>query len=116
LLPDCGYGLWLCLFTLPSNPRSRELLLNHAPIQIDDVQYTPSLDTVKQVFSVYGPLAKMQLLYRAGAWQALVQYAEPAAAAAARSYLNGHAMYPGGANKVRGGSALSCAAQGHWRI
>ena len=65
------------------------------------MQYTPSLDAMKQVFSVYGALAKMQLLYRAGAWQALVQYAEPAAAAAARSYLNGHAMYPGGANKVR---------------
>jgi hypothetical protein len=64
------------------------------------VQYNPTLEALSEVFTVYGPLAKAQLLYRGGAWQALVQYREPAAAAAAKQYLNGHAMYPGGANKV----------------
>jgi hypothetical protein len=68
--------------------------------QIDDVQYNPTLEALSEVFSVYGPLAKVQLLYRGGAWQALVQYRESAAAASAKQYLNGHAMYPGGVNKV----------------
>lgn len=69
--------------------------------QIDDVQYTPTLEALQQVFTVYGPLAKMLLYSRAGQWQALVQFKEAAAAGTAKQYLHGYAMYPGGVNKVR---------------
>jgi hypothetical protein len=33
------------------------------------VQYAPSIDALQQVFSVYGPLAKMTLANRGGCWQ-----------------------------------------------
>lgn len=68
--------------------------------QIDEVQYAPTVEAMSQVFSVYGPLAKMSIMNRAGMWQALVQYRDAKAAAAAKQYLDGFAMYPGGANKV----------------
>jgi hypothetical protein len=92
------------LYRIQQAPLSPQLVGRLLQPQIDDVQYTPSLEALSQVFSVYGTLAKMLLLCRAGAWQALVQYTDAAAAAVAREYLNGHSMYPG-ANTVRRGGA-----------
>ncbi|KIY92072.1 hypothetical protein MNEG_15891 [Monoraphidium neglectum] len=43
----------------------------------------------------------MTLANRGGCWQALVQFREAAAAAVAKQYLDGYAMYPGGANKIQ---------------
>jgi hypothetical protein len=74
---------------------------NHKQKQIDDVAYAPSIDALQQVFAVYGAVARMTLTCRAGLWRALVEYADPSAAATARAYLDGHAMYPEGANRVR---------------
>ena len=91
-----------------AKPSLHAISLSALCLQIDDVEYAPTLQALSQVFSVYGPLAKMLLLCRAGMWQALVQYKSAAAAAAAKQYLNGHAMYPGGANKVRRHNSFCC--------
>eukprot|EP00877_Chromochloris_zofingiensis_P014781 jgi/Chrzof1/9557/Cz04g07230.t1 len=68
---------------------------------IDNVQYTPTLDALHTTFSTYGFVQKLTIFEKNGNWQALVQYPDDATAASAKHYLDGHCMYPGGANKIK---------------
>lgn len=70
-------------------------------ITFKDAAYPVTVDGLHTVMATYGTVAKLQVLDEDGSPAALVQYSDAAMATAARTALQGHAMYGDGKNVMQ---------------
>ncbi|CAL5191190.1 unnamed protein product [Lathyrus oleraceus] len=76
-------------------PESNVLLAS-----IENMQYAVTVEVINTVFSAFGTVQKIAMFEKNGQTQALVQYPDVTAAAAAREALEGHCIYDGGYCKL----------------
>ncbi|XP_055646303.1 polypyrimidine tract-binding protein 3 [Falco peregrinus] len=62
-------------------------------IVVENVFYPLTLDTLYQIFSVYGSVLKIVMFNKGNKFQALLQYANPMEAYYAKMILDGHSVY-----------------------